>query len=83
MSTAGTAGEKLYEGEFSVVKADAEIQTGRQELIAVEVTAESPLPGAYEPLFLIKDGRAILVRDDSWPETGRIACLAPVQAEAA
>ena len=78
-----SAGEKLYESDFSVVRADAEIQTGRRTVVAVDVTTEQPLPEQHEPLFVVKDGRAVLVRDDQWPDVGRMVCVAPVEAKAA
>jgi hypothetical protein len=78
-----SAGERLYESDFSVVRADAEIQTGRRTVVAVDVTTEQPLPQQREPLFVVKDGRAVLVRDDQWPDAGRLVCMAPVEAKPA
>jgi len=74
-----SAGELLFDELFSVGIADRLVSSDQYEVQIIERQAEQPLPEGLDPLFEIRSGRAVLVKDGEWPAEGKIVGIMPVK----
>jgi hypothetical protein len=74
-----SAGELLFDEHFSVDIADRLISSERYEVTIIDRKNEQPLPDGMDPLFVIRSGRAVLVKDGQWPAEGKIVGIMPVK----